>query len=184
MFCSDYPRGVVNCLWLWWFPALEALPVALALPVPFLLACPCRPVALLCLPPRPLPRRLPTALAAIALARLPRMKALLASLQQIPPHPRPAGQSLPPATLLIFGMACSTLGRPMGGEDSRGEGRRLCLGEYLRGSTTGLQAVWVILGKHRWYAESRNMRSPAGWDSAPADRLSALVKEPGDRRSA
>ena len=35
-----------------------------------------------------------------------------------------------------------------------------------------------------WYAESRNMRSPAGWDSVPVNRLSALVKEPGDRRSA
>ncbi len=85
------PRGVVNCLWLWWFPPFDALPVTPALPVPFLLARPCRPVSLLCLPPRPLPRRLPAALAAIALACLPRMKALLASLQQTAPHPRPAG---------------------------------------------------------------------------------------------
>src|SRR5471030_1982148 len=114
MFCSDYPRGTVNCLWLWWFPAFDALPVAPALPVPFLLACPCRPVSLLRLPPRPLPRRLPAALAAIALARLPRMKALLASFQQTSTHPRPTGQSLPPATLLIFGMACRTLGRAHG----------------------------------------------------------------------
>jgi len=34
------------------------------------------------------------------------------------------------------------------------------------------------------YAEFRNMRSPAGGDSIPVNRLSTLVKEPGDRRSA
>src|SRR6202142_2905542 len=114
MFCSDYPRGLVNWLWLWWFPAFDALPVTPVLPVPFSLARRRRAVSLLRLPPRPLPRRLPAALAAIALARLPRIKALLASLQQTTPHPRPAGQSLPPATLLIFGLACSTLGRAQG----------------------------------------------------------------------
>jgi hypothetical protein len=52
------------------------------------------------------------------LARLPWLKALLASLQQTITHPRPARQSLPP-TLLIFGMPCRTLGRPMGGDDSQ-----------------------------------------------------------------
>jgi hypothetical protein len=118
MFCSDYPRGVVNCLWLWWFPAFDALPVAPALPVPFLLARCRRPVSLLRLPPRPFPRRLPAMLAAIALARLSRMKALLASLQQTTPGPggtpRPPGQSFPSASLLIFGMACRTLGRAHG----------------------------------------------------------------------
>src|SRR6266852_3971701 len=111
MFCSDYPRGVVNCLWLWRFPAVDAFPVAPALPVPFPLARYRRPVSLLRLPPRPLPRRLPAALAAIALACLPSLKALLASLPQTTPHPGPAGQSLPPASLLIFGMTCRTLGR-------------------------------------------------------------------------
>jgi hypothetical protein len=63
---------------------------------------------------RILERRLPAALATIALARLPRMKALLASFQQTTTHPRPAGQSRRPATLLIFGLACSTLGRAHG----------------------------------------------------------------------
>src|SRR5438132_12668647 len=48
---------------------------------------------------RHLPRRLPTTLAAIPLARLPGMKTLLASLQQTTAHPRP---TLPPASLLIF----------------------------------------------------------------------------------
>src|ERR1700736_3735511 len=114
MFCSDYPRGVVNCLWRWWLPAFDALPVAPALTVPFLLARPCRPVSLLRLPARPLPRRLPAALAAIALACLPGMKALLASFQQTKPHPGTAGQSLPPASLLISGMGCRTLERAHG----------------------------------------------------------------------
>src|SRR5579883_1464330 len=90
MFRSDYPRRVVNCPWFWWYPALDALPVASALVVPFLLACRPLPVSLLRLPARPLPRRLPAALAAIALARLPGMKTLLAPFQQTPSHPRPA----------------------------------------------------------------------------------------------
>jgi len=114
MFCSDYPRGLANFVWLCWFPAFDALPVASALAVPFLLArCP-RPVPLLPLPSRPLPRRLPAALAAITLACLPGMKTLLASFQQTTPHPRPAGQSLSPTSLLIFGMTCRTLGRAHG----------------------------------------------------------------------
>ena len=53
MFCSDYPRRVVNCLWFWWFPAFDALPVASALTVALLLARRGLPVALLRLPPRP-----------------------------------------------------------------------------------------------------------------------------------
>src|ERR1039457_996272 len=113
MFCSDYPRGLVNCLWLWGFPAFHALPVAPALTVPLLLAGPGRPVSFLGLPSRPFPRRFPALFAAITLGRLPRMKALLASLQQTAPHPRPTGQSLPP-TLLIFGMTCRILGRAHG----------------------------------------------------------------------
>src|SRR2546426_32796 len=113
MFCSDYPRGVVNCLWLWWFPAVDAFPVAPALPVPFLLARRRCPVALLPLPPRPFPGRFPALFAAITLARLPGMEALLAPFQQTAPHPRLTGQSLPP-TLLIFGMGCRILGRAHG----------------------------------------------------------------------
>src|SRR2546425_8595747 len=114
MFGSDYPRGVVNCLWLWGFPAFDAFPVSLALPVALLLARLGRPVSLLCLPSRPSLRRFPALCAAISLARLPGMKALLASFQQTRAGSRPAGQSLPPPTLLIFGMACRTLGRAHG----------------------------------------------------------------------
>lgn len=98
MFGSDYPRGLVNCFWLWWFPAFDAFPVAPALAVAFLLARRRLPVALLRLPPFPLPRRLPALLAAMALARPPGMKALLASLQQTTPLPRPAYRSLPHTT--------------------------------------------------------------------------------------
>jgi hypothetical protein len=112
-FCSDYPRRLINCVWLWWFPALDALPVAPALTVPLLLAHRRLAVSLLCFPPRPFPCRLPAALAAITLACLPRMKALLTSFQQATPHPRPSSQSFAP-TLLIFGMTCRTLGRAHG----------------------------------------------------------------------
>jgi len=105
MFCSDYPRGLINYLWLRWFPAFDKLPVALALPVPFLFARRGGPVSLLRLPPRPLPRCLPAALTAVALACLVGMKALLAPFQQTTPRARPACRSLRP-TLLIFGIAC------------------------------------------------------------------------------
>src|SRR5271169_799149 len=113
MFGSDYPRGVVNCLWLWGFPAADPLPVAPALAVAFLLACRRLPVALLRLPLLPLPRCLPAVLAAITLARLPRMKTLLAPFQQTTPLPRPTGQS-PSPSHLIFGMGCRILGRAHG----------------------------------------------------------------------
>src|SRR3954447_5628986 len=101
MFCSDDPRGLLHCLWLCRLPAFHALPVAPALPLPFLLAHRRFPVCFLGFPPRPFPCRLPAPLAAISLACLPRMKALLASFQQTTPHPRPACQTLRP-TLLIF----------------------------------------------------------------------------------
>src|SRR5437773_6375255 len=104
MFCSDYPRGVVNCLWLRCFSAFDTLPVAPALTVPFLLTRRRPPVSLLGFPARPFSCRLPAPLAAVALSRSVRMKALLASFQQTTPHPRPAWESLPPAALLIFVM--------------------------------------------------------------------------------
>src|SRR5438045_383858 len=44
---SDYPRRLVNCFWLRWFPAFDTLPVAPALAIALLLARPCRPVFLL-----------------------------------------------------------------------------------------------------------------------------------------
>src|SRR5271157_125120 len=119
MFCRDYPRGFVNCFSILRFPASDPLPVALALTVASLLALLRRPVPSLRLPPRPSPRGLPAALAAIALACLPGMKALLASFEQTAPHARPACQSLPPASRLIFGMDCRILGRAMGGDDSQ-----------------------------------------------------------------
>src|SRR6516165_1087949 len=112
MFLRDYPRGVVNHRWFRRFPALDALPVAPALPVAFLLAALCGSVLLLCFPPRPLPRFFPAALAAISLVRLPRMKALLAAFQQT--RPRPASPTLPPASRLIFARSCSTLERAHG----------------------------------------------------------------------
>ena len=113
MFGSDYPRGVVNCFWLWCFPAFDSFAVASALPVPLLLAHRRLPISLLGFPPRPFSSRLPAALAAITLACLLRMKTLLASFQQTAPRPRPTGQS-PPPSLLIFGMGCRILGRAHG----------------------------------------------------------------------
>ena len=115
---SDYPRGVWNCFTCRWFSVPDTLPIALALPVPLLFAGRSVPVSLLGFPPRPGPRRLPARLAAIALQRLSRIKASLASFEQALPGPggapRPARQPFRPAALLIFGMACSTLGKAHG----------------------------------------------------------------------
>jgi hypothetical protein len=114
MFLSDYPCILANCLRLWRFPALDALAVAPALAVASLLATPCLSVLLLRLPPRPLPRLPPALCAAIALARLPRMKSPLAAFQQTTPSTRPASPALPPLGRLIFARTCNTLGRAHG----------------------------------------------------------------------
>src|SRR5271154_2220890 len=111
---SDYPRGVANCLQLCWFPGFDALAVAPALAVAFLLATRCRSVLLLRFPSRPFPRSLPAPCAAIALARVPRMKTLLASLEHTVPYSWPPHAALPPASRLIFARVCKTLGRAHG----------------------------------------------------------------------
>ena len=72
------------------------------------------PVSLLGFPPRPGPRRLPALLAAIALPRMSRPKVLLTSFEQTLPGAGPAHQPFASAALLIFGLACSTLGRAQG----------------------------------------------------------------------
>src|SRR5260370_38567269 len=94
MFCSDYPRGVINCLWLWWFPAFDALAVAPALTVPFLLARRRLPISPLGFPTRPSPRPFPALLTAIPLTPLPWTKPLLTAFEQTPAHPRQADSSL------------------------------------------------------------------------------------------
>src|ERR1017187_6559482 len=110
---SDSPRGVANRLWLWWFPAAHPLPVAPALAVPFLFTRRRLPVSLLRLSPRPFPRRLPAALAAIALARLPGMKALRAPFQQTAARSWPAAHC-PPPTRRLFNWFGRILGRAHG----------------------------------------------------------------------
>src|SRR5215471_18124692 len=114
MFLRDYPRGLVNHFWLWWFPALDALPVAPALALALLLPRRRFPVSSLRLPPPPLPRLLPTPLAAIALARSPRMKTLFTPLQQTVPPSRPTCPALPPASRLLFTRACKILEKAHG----------------------------------------------------------------------
>ena len=88
------------------------------MPVTFLLARRRGTIALLSLPSRPRPGRPSALLAAIALPRPSRTKEMLTSFQQAPPGPggapRPARPPFPTAALLIFGMACSTLGRAQG----------------------------------------------------------------------
>ena len=106
--------AVRNGLACWWFSVPDALPVTPALPVTLLFARRRGPIALLGLPPRPGPRRLPALLAAITLPRPPRSKPLLTSFEQAPPGSRPARGPFAPAALLIFGMACRTLGRAQG----------------------------------------------------------------------
>ena len=93
---------------------LLTLPIVPALPVAFLFAGCGDPIFLLRLPPRPNPRRLPAPVAAIALPRVSRPKAPLASLEQASPRPRPAHPPLPPTGLLIFGMVCRILRRAHG----------------------------------------------------------------------
>ena len=106
MFRSDYPRSLAKGFCLWWFPAFDALPVAPALAIAFLLARRRFPVSSLGLPPQPLPRLFPAALAAIPLARLLRMKALLTAFEQT--TPRPTGRLPPLGPLLLgqFGRDC------------------------------------------------------------------------------
>src|SRR5437588_6434192 len=82
MFRSDYPRALANCLRLCCFPVFDPLPVTLALAVAFLLAAGGNAVLLLRFPPRPFPRLLATAPAAIPLGCLPRMKTLPAAFEQ------------------------------------------------------------------------------------------------------
>jgi len=97
----DYPRGFVNCFWLWWFPASDALAVAPALTVALLSPRRRLPVSLLVLPPRPLPRRFPALFTAIALACLPWMKALFAPLEQTLAHSQTAAD-MPTPGFSIF----------------------------------------------------------------------------------
>jgi hypothetical protein len=149
---------------------LDPLPVAPVLAVPFLLARFRRPVALLRLPPRPFSRCLPAALAAIALARLPGMKTLFAPFQQTPSHPRPAGHS--PTRLLLFEMACRTLGRPWE--------VRLPEAQALKGKITPLQgAAYLSRAQHTFGSQqtlsiSRKRRS--GLWTPVAGTLAAIVK--------
>jgi hypothetical protein len=114
MFRSDYPRGIVNCFWLRLFPAFDALAIAPALTVASLSPRRRFPVSLLVFPPRPFPRRFPALLAAVALPRLPGLKALLAPFQQATPLPRPARRLFPSPTRLPFPRTCKILGRAHG----------------------------------------------------------------------
>jgi hypothetical protein len=111
---SDYPRGARNDFVCWWFSAPDTLPIAPALPVPLLFAGRSVPVSRLGFPLRPSPRRLPALLAAIALPRTSRPKVLLTSFEQTRPGPGSPHQPFAAAALLIFGMACRTLGRAQG----------------------------------------------------------------------
>lgn len=114
MFLSDYPRGVVICLDIWQFAAPDALPVAPALAITFLLARRRFPVSLLRFPLRPLPGFIPAMLAAIPLARLPRMKLLFTPFEQTKPRARLPDSALPPPSRLIFARMRRTLGRAHG----------------------------------------------------------------------
>ena len=109
---SDYPR-VFLCRWL--LPLSDTLAVTPVLPVAFFFARRRRPVTLLSLPARPLPRGLPALLAAITLARLAGMKTLVTAFQQTTAGARTAGRAFPPAAVfLIFGRACRILVRAHG----------------------------------------------------------------------
>ena len=96
-------------------PLSDTLAVTPVLPVAFFFARRRRPVTLLSLPARPLPRGLPALLAAIALARLAGMKTLVTAFQQTTAGARTAGRAFPPAAVfLLFGRACRILVRAHG----------------------------------------------------------------------
>jgi hypothetical protein len=97
-----------------WFSLFDTLAITPTLPIAFFFTRRGRPVTLLGLPPRPLPRRLPALFAAIALARFHRTKPLVATFQQTAARPWPAGQAFPPAVFLILGRACRILDRAHG----------------------------------------------------------------------
>jgi hypothetical protein len=122
MFCSDYPRGVINSLWLRYVPAFDTVSIALALAVALPFARRRRPVSLLRLPPRPFPGCLTARCATVALARVPEMKTLFASFQQTPSHPRPVRPPLP-AAFLISSAICRIAARPRGGGESGSNAR-------------------------------------------------------------
>ena len=114
MFLSDYPRGLVICLWLWPFPSLDPFPVAPALVIAFRLSRCSFPVSLLRFPPRPLPRLLTAPIAAIPLSRLLRSKLLLTPFEQTTPQARLPCPALPPPRRLLFARCCTTLWRAHG----------------------------------------------------------------------
>src|SRR5260370_6426189 len=91
----------------------QLLPFFTHLPVPLIFLPRGRTVSLLRLP-LPFSRLLPAALAAIPLARLPRMETLFAAFEQTPSQPRPASPASPPASRLPFARKCKILGRPHG----------------------------------------------------------------------
>jgi hypothetical protein len=130
------------------------------LPVPLLFAGRSVPVSLLGFPPRPGPRRLPALLAAIALPRMSRPKVLLTSFEQTLPGAGPAHQPFASAALLIFGMACRTLGRAQG---------RSLLPEALprRGlhSSPGRSRSSGHLRNHQLYRTDRILAGPASASS-------------------
>ena len=96
-------------------PLSDTLAVTPVLPVAFFFARRRRPVTLLSLPSRPLPRRPSALFAAIALTRLARAKTTLAAFQQTVAGARTADRALPPAAaFLIFGRACRILVRAHG----------------------------------------------------------------------
>ena len=112
---SDDPRGFRNGLWLrHLFPLFDAFAVTPALLTAFFLGCGRRPVTLLRLPPRPLPRRLPAFWAAIALVRRHGTKTPLTAFQQTGARPRPAGWAFPSAVLLHWGEMSRILNRAHG----------------------------------------------------------------------
>lgn len=159
----------------WFSPALNALAVTPTLPVAFFLARRRRPVTLLGLPSRPLPRCPPALLAAIALARLARAKTLIATFQQTTAGARTAGRPFPPAAFLIMVWACRILERAHGsvapGSSSPGGDWHPLRGAQLRFSPnsrlyrTGTSAVRLCL----WFAFSRLRRGCQV--SQPASRV-------------
>ena len=156
---SDDPRGFRNGLWLRrLFALFDAFAVTPALPLAFFFRRRRRPITLLRLPPRPLPRRLPALRATVALARRHRTKTPLTTFQQTGARPRPAGWAFPSAVLRHWGEMSRILNRAHGsmvpGKLMPRRGRLSSPGRSRSGSLRTQNFIANQLGWCAWFSAS------------------------------
>ena len=127
------------------FATFDSFAIPAALLVAPVFARLCRAIALLGFPSRPLPGRLPTLIAAIALPCAPRTKTLLTSLQQTAACPRAAAWLGHRTGFPNTSLTCRILNRAHGsevpGSSSLGEELRSSPGRSMSGSTQTPESI-------------------------------------------